>query len=540
MITFDIDAQKGRQFKELYEAGLPSTVYALLCETAAKHPSAPAWHFIDEGLERTWHDVLGLVDKTADAFHSIGIHQGSHVAIMTNNIEEFPLTWFALAKLGAVFVPVNNGYTSDEIAYALRTADSDYFILEAEFVGRYEASAQKAVSDKNVVVIGGDTSSMYTDWAELIGGAHPPCTAGNVSPDTLLNIQFTSGTTGFSKGCLLTHEYWLVLGVTSCTIFGQTMQRIYVGQSFYYMVSQRIFMNALLYGACLIVPRKAGAKRFMQDVIDYECDYCSMFEMVYKHALSLSNKENKLKLVTIFAFGPENQRDFQSKFNVLAQEFYGMTEIGGALYVPVDQIPNIDASGSCGVATPFRELMICDESGEPVAEGHIGELCVRGPGIMLGYYKNPAANEAVFRHGWFRTGDLFRRDEHGFYRIVGRTKDMVRRNGENIAAQEVESVIRALPEVKQVAVIPVPDDYCGEEVKAYIQLNDGVSREALPIERIVEHCRSGLARFKVPRYYEYKDNFELTDSLRVKKKALVEEKTDLRAGSFDLKESIWR
>jgi crotonobetaine/carnitine-CoA ligase len=217
-----------------------------------------------------------------------------------------------------------------------------------------------------------------------------------------------------------------------------------------------------------------------------------------------------------------------------------MTEVGLVLYMPAQDVMGMIGKGSCGVEAPFVRLMIADETGTPVKQGEPGELCVKGPAILKGYYKKPEANAESFRDGWFRTGDMFRQDENGFFYIVGRFKDMVRRSGENIACREVEAVLRSLPQVQDAAVVPVPDDFRGEEVKAYVTLSPGVTPEQLTPDRIAAHCEARLARFKVPRYYEYTDSFPRTESGRVQKKKLIAAKPDLRAGAYDRQDKVWR
>lgn len=535
------EARRAASLDALYALGLPQSVYDLLNWTAARHGDQMAWTFIDDGIARTWAEVLTHVDRVAGALHGAGVREGSHVAIMTSNIEAFPLCWMALAKLGATIAPINTAYTEREVNHALRLSNSQFLVIEDAFLPILEKIPQTPVPAENTLVVGEPGSSKpYKQWDQLVAGSADAGPRSAIGPDTLLNIQFTSGTTGFAKGCMLTHEYWLALGVASCALFEETMSRIYMGQSFYYMVSQRLLINAMLMGAHLIIPRRPGSKRFMPDVIAHECDYCSMFEMAYKQGLAVQDKANQLKLVTIFGFSQSAASHFEQLFDTQVQEFYGMTEIGGALYMPRDVRPTHYPTGSCGVPAAFRQVAICDADGQAVPDGKVGELCVRGPGLMLGYYQDPEATSAVFRDGWFRTGDLFVKEHDGHYRIVGRSKDMVRRNGENIPAQELEAVIRALPQVSQVAVVPVPDDYCGEEVKVYVQLSDGVTPEQLPVTRILEHARASMAPFKVPRYYAYVDRFELTDSLRVRKKALTEGVADLRLNAYDAKDQCWR
>ena len=194
-----------------------------------------------------------------------------------------------------------------------------------------------------------------------------------------------------------------------------------------------------------------------------------------------------------------------------------------------------------GVPTAFREAMIADPEGRPVPHGEEGELCVRGRGITLGYWNKPEATAAAFHEGgWFRTGDLGRRDADGWFWYLGRLKDMVRRSGENISAVEVEGVLRAVPGVLEAAVLPVPDDTRGEEVKAYLRLEPGEPGGDALIERVLAHCEGNLARFKIPRYLACVEDFPRTPSLKIKKSALIAAATDLRDGAYDRVEARWR
>lgn len=520
---------------------LPESIYDQLIETAAAHGDKPAWHFIDSGQRKTWREVLDSVDHVAAALDALGVKQGTHVAVMTWNCEEFALTWLALARQQAVIVPVNATYTAREIDYVLETSDAAYLVIDAEFLPRLEELQTPRVERRNVVVVNADAPEGSHAWTTLLDnakGLHAPDVARH--RDNLVNLQYTSGTTGFSKACMLTHDYWLVLAHTSTQFFGTPLSRFYVGSSLFYMVGQRILLNAMVSGGCAYLPRKSGAKRFMRDVAAYECDYCALFDMVYKQPPSPDDVRNSLKIATIFAFSPAHHLDFERRFDVRGQEYYGMTEIGGAAYMPAGELERMSGSGSCGIAAPFRELKVADETGQAVAPGVCGELMVRGRGLFKGYYRHPDATNDAYLDGWFRTGDIARQDEAGYVYIIGRMKDMVRRNGENISAREVESVLRSMPEILDAAVIAVPDPYREEEVKAYIQLAPGLAPDAVTPQNIVDYCRPLLAAFKLPRYVEYRESLPLTDSQRVQKKVLRTEKPDLRVGAYDLKEQCWR
>lgn len=527
--------------ERLYKTRLPESVYEVLRTTVRKNSDKPAWYFIDDGIGRTWKEVLGLVDRAADALYSIGVGMGSHVAVMAWNIEEFPVTWLALAKLGATMVPVNARYTAREVSYVLDTSKATHLIVEEHLLPVVQDADRHNVPDANIVVIGNAAGSFRT-WREIHEQAKEHAPTAPFDPDRVLNLQYTSGTTGFSKACMLSHRYWIILGLTSVEMFAAKIERFYASLSFFYMVPQRILMNTMFAGGCIVFPRKPSARRFMLDVAKYDCEYCLPFISIAKEPARPEDSAHRMKIGSsgLGTLATGEQSAFQNRFNFLIQNFYGMTEIGGATMVPAHRVAQMTDTGTIGRTMPFREVGIFDEDGRRARQGEMGEICVKGPGLLQGYFGNPEATAASFRDEWFRTGDLGRQDSDGYFYLVGRLKDMVRRGGENIAAREVETVIRMIPEVLEVAIVPVPDDHTGEEVKAYVQLRDGESPETVTTGSIIDHCRKNLAPFKVPRYVEYVPEFPLTDSNRVQKRKLIEAKPDLRMGSYDrLLEKWW-
>ena len=228
----------------------------------------------------------------------------------------------------------------------------------------------------------------------------------------------------------------------------------------------------------------------------------------------------------------------EERFDLIAREAYGMTELGSAMFMPIEATDMV-GSGSCGIPSPFRECAVFDDAGRRLPVGEVGELWVRGPGIMLGYYKKSDATTEVFRDDWFRTGDLFRVDERGYFYIVGRKKDMIRRSSENIAAREVESVLNSLPAVAESAVVPVPDALRGEEIKSYIVLNDGRRPTAETIEGIISACAKQLAPFKVPRYFAFPQSLPKTASLKVAKQRLIEQAVSSDEPTYDRVAARW-
>jgi len=193
------------------------------------------------------------------------------------------------------------------------------------------------------------------------------------------------------------------------------------------------------------------------------------------------------------------------------------------------------------VPDPEVELRVVDDSGNDVAAGEQGECLVRAPDMFRGYFNRPDATAEALRDGWYHTGDLVRRDARGFVYFLGRKKDIIRRGGQNVAAAEVETVLRLIPEVKDAAALPVPDEIHGEEIKIYLQLVDGATEADLPPEAVIAHCAERLSAFKVPRYIEYRrGDFPRTPSMRVQKQDLKAEKPDLREGAWDREAAMGR
>lgn len=306
-------------------------------------------------------------------------------------------------------------------------------------------------------------------------------------------------------------------------------------------VLQRMLVNAAFAGGTLFAPSHPSARATMADVRRLGCENMAVFEAVYKQPPTPEDGNNALRIANIFGLTREHQADFQQRFGVLAQEFYGMTETGHITYMPAHEIAPRTGSGSCGVVAPWREVSLRDADWREVGAGVEGLLWTRGPGLLHGYWNKPEANAESFRDGWFCTGDVARVDADGYYTIVGRTKDMIRRNGENIAAREIEALMRLLPGVRDAAVLGVPDPYCQEEVKLYLELQPGLTAADLPVEHLLAHAASGLAPFKVPRHIAYRDALPRTrETDRVEKKLLRAESEDLRIGAYDRRDGIWR
>ena len=517
---------------------LPANLGTLLDEAAERHPDRLAWRFIESGVDVTYAELRDYTARAASCFQQLGIGHGTHVAVMCPNSLAYCGGWLGLARLGAVVVSVNTRYTSRELYYVLDDAEVEVLLIDEGLLCIFEQIEEKPdrLGPERVLVIDGDAGewNQRVDAAPLCQALEPPA-----GLDDIVNIQYTSGTTGFPKGCMLTHRFWMLSSKLLAGTFEFPLQRVIYNQNFFYMDGPFLACLCLFAGATCHFVSRPSVTKFLDWVRQYDIEYCFYFEALYKIPEREDDADNPLKCIHLFGFNKTNHADLERRFDVVAREAYGMTECGGGCAMPWDATHMV-GSGSCGLPAQCREAMIVDDQHQPVEPGEVGELLLRGPGMMLGYYRKPEANAEAFYREWLCTGDLFRQDENGYFYIVGRKKDMVRRNAENIACREVEAVLRELEAVKEAAVVAVPDERVGEEVKAYIQLQQGYTEDAAPPRMILAHCAERLAVFKVPRYIEYRKDFPMTDSARVEKNKVKAESPDLRLNSYDRVDEVWR
>ncbi|MCZ0997534.1 class I adenylate-forming enzyme family protein [Streptomyces mirabilis] len=476
----------------------------------------------------TWAELRERISRVRTGLEHLGVVPGEKVGIMLRNQVEFPLTWLAIIEAGAVAVPMNPKYTPREIDFVLGDADARWLVAADDVVtGALTDDGIGPVPSERIIVVGEPVPGLH-DFAAL-ASREPTQRTHRAAPDEVVNIQFTSGTTGLPKGCLLTHTYWIQIGVYGSAL--GDAQRILADHPFYYMQNQAYLMMALAGGGGLYVTAGLSRRKFMNWLVDHRIDMAWIDEGMLDFPESEADRQLALKKAPVSALPPSLHEPLERRFGLRAREVYASTEVGNGTYVPYERTGTV-GTGSMGWCFPQRESKVIDQSGGEVAPGRSGELCLRGSGMMLGYHNRPEANAELFLPGgWFRTGDIVRKDADGQHYYEGRLRDVIRRSGENIAAAEVELQIMALPEVDEVGVIPVPDPQRDEEVKAIVVLKPGASLTAQEIEA---WCLQGLARFKVPRYIEFRDSLPYTASGKIAKAELraephSERVVDLRA-----------
>lgn len=531
-----------RRLDALESAYETITIGQLVSMRARTHGPTIAVDVFERGQRATYSEMDRWSNKYAHALRAFGVGKGDRIGVMLPNRIEFPIAWFAIAKLGAVLVPINMRYTPREIEYVLKDTGAKFAIIDETAWPVFSAMDPwpPTLAKERVVVVGQSPQSTATTLDAVLEGADESSVDEDVAPDDLVNIQYTSGTTGFPKGCMVTHDYWSVGSYTKTLTDLQPYKRYLSWGPFSYAESPGLLLKSYRQGGTMYIASQLSSTRFLDWLKTYHIEWCWLPELIARQALDLDDLSPSLKQVGHHGgWNPETIRHFRERFGVRGQAAYGMNEIAWGTLMPAD-IEEMDDSASNGLRSPFRQLRLVNDDGSPTPVGEVGELWVKGRSIFKGYWNNPEANAASFEGEWFKTGDLLRCDEFGFYWLVGRKKDVIRRSSENIAAREVEAVIREIPEIADVAAVPVKDIRRGEEVKIYIELKAGVTQDDLLVRRILEHARARLAVFKVPRYIEFTPALPRTAaSNKVVKRELMAV-SDPISGAYDAEEKRWR
>jgi long-chain acyl-CoA synthetase len=498
-------------------AELPESIGAFVTQCAQKFGDATAVNWFEIGETLSYNELDRRSNRIAANLLAKGYRKGAHIAVMLPNSPAFLLVWFAIAKIGGVMIPVNTAYGGGELDFLLNQSDAQAIVIHETYLTALSAMQRRPelLSDNHTHIVGlnGDLAGLE-EGPELMA-FHP---GYEIFRGDLANLQYTSGTTGFPKGCMLTHDYWILLSHVGAENFNRRrINRFLFWAPFFYMDGQWLILGAIKTGGTAFLPSKMSLTRFLGWIHETGAQYCVLPEPILKAIPpEARDKDIPLKYVNAFGWRPSARLEAETRFNLIARDGFGMTEVGAAILCPDGAGDKLEAN-ICGLAGPFRQTRVVDEDGNECAPGKVGELQIRGRSIMLGYYKNPQANAESFDGDWFRTGDLFLKDTDGYHRIVGRLKEMIKRAGENISASEVEAALREASEVAEAAAIAVPDPIRREEVLVLIKLSKGTNRINFPPDAVSSHAASRLANFKQPRYLCYVDEFPRTPTNKIAK-----------------------
>ncbi|MEA5358872.1 ATP-dependent acyl-CoA ligase [Amycolatopsis sp., V23-08] len=501
------------------------TLAQLVTRAAELWPQRTAWIFDETGERFTFAQVDAETSRIAAALTERGIGPGDRVAVMLRNQPAFPLIWLGLAKIGALLVPVNTNYREFDGAHVLRHSGAKLVVAAAEFT-----ELLNRISLAEVIT----PDALRTALSRESAAAFTPV------PETPVNIQYTSGTTGAPKGCVLPNRYWTTLAVSLATDFPAVGEDdvVLTAQPFHYIDPQWNVALGLAGGATLVVLDRFHPSTFWAKVREHGVTwfYCLglMPTLLLRQEPSDADRDHRVRAICASAIPHDLHAELERRWGVPWFEAFGMTETGSDIRVGAADHDETVGTGCIGRPSRDREVMIAGDDGKPLPRGETGQLLIRGIGLMHGYHDDPDATAKAFKNGWFCTGDLARMDDAGRVYYVGRTKDMIRRSGENVSADEVERALLLHPAVRLAAVIAVPDELRGEEIKAYV-VCDGERPEPAALAAF---CAGKLAYFKVPRFWAFADELPLTPSERVAKGEL-RKVADLRAGAWDTKAEAW-
>ena len=526
------------------------TIGDMFDETVAKYPSNPALISCQQQIRLTYRDLQTQVNQCAKGLMQLGIQKGHRVGIWSPNRAEWCITQFATAKLGAILVNLNPAYRLHELEYALTQSQCSTIIISPAFKtsnytemvytlapelkdcqpGMLKAAKLPALT--TVIRLGSEQVSGMFNWDELMA------MGDNVSDETLsqcqreqefddpINIQYTSGTTGFPKGATLSHHNILNNGYFVARLQNLTAaDRMCIPVPLYHCFGMVMGnLGCITHGATMVYPSEGFEPlTVLQTVQEEKCTSLygvpTMFIAELDHPDFAKFDLSSLR-TGVMAGSPcptEVMKKVISLMNMKEVEIcYGMTETS-----PVSTQTRIDSPfdkrvSTVGVIQPHLEVKIVNPAtGQIVPIGETGELCTRGYSVMLGYWNNPEATAtAIDRARWMHTGDLATMDAEGYVNIVGRIKDMIIRGGENVYPREIEEFLYTHPKISDVQVIGIPDVRYGEEIMAWVKLKSG---ETLTVEEVREYCQGQIAHYKVPRYIKFVDAFPMTVTGKIQK-----------------------
>ncbi len=550
-----------RPWLKHYDPGVPADIthepfplFQMLEDAAAKHPDRVCTVFFNR--ERTYREINGLANEFAAFLKGLGVGKGDRVALLLPNVPQFIYAYYGALKLGAIVVPCNPMYVERELAFQLKDSGARTIVTLDMFYPTVRAVREEAglehiivttVAEElsgvlkllfplrmrlqgNAVKVPREEGVYFT--SEVLKGIDPGPPEVEIDPlEDLALLQYTGGTTGTPKGAMLTH--WnLAVNTIQSTLWMIADQpdgheRMLAVLPFFHVYGMTVVLNLGLYvAATVILLPRFEIEQVIATIQRHKPTLFpgapTMYVGIINHPKARNYDLSSIK-ACISGSAPlpvEVQRRFEELTRGKLVEGYGLTEASPVTHC--NPIYGKRVEGSIGLAFPSTYAKIVDlETGEKeLPPGEIGELAVKGPQVMKGYWNRPEETEAVLRGEWLLTGDIAKMDEEGWVYILDRKKDMIIAGGFNIYPREVEEVLYTHPKVQEAAVVGVPDEYRGETVKAYVVLKEG---ETATAEEIISYCREHLARYKVPRLVEFRDELPKTFVGKVLRRVLAEE-----------------
>jgi long-chain acyl-CoA synthetase len=459
--------------------------------------------------QRTWSESAARIARAAAGLRKLGVADADRVGILALNSDRYFEAYYAIPWAGAIMLPLNTRLTSADLEYMLNDAEASVLCLDEAFVHLLPGLRQRCPQLKHVVYLGDDRAAGegLLEWENLVANSEPMADAGRNGQD-IAGIFYTGGSTGRPKGVMLSHGNLVSNAVNAIYMIGYDASSIFLHAAPMCHLTDGMSTVAITMaaGTHTFIP-KFDAQQVLQQIAEHKVTNVTLVPTMIAMLLEVPGIE-KMPLDSLrqFMFGSAPMPDATLKRAVeiwpgmLFLHGWGMTELSpiGTMLPMSMRKPAIagDRLRSCGQPMPNLELLVVDAEGREVPRGSTGEIVVRGPTVMQGYWNKPAETAAAIRDGWFHTGDAALMDEDGYVYIVDRLKDMIISGGENIYSTEVENALSLMPGVAEAAVIGIPDDKWGERVHAIVVPREGVS---LTPEAVQAWAREKVAGYKVPR-----------------------------------------
>ncbi|MCC7347455.1 MAG: AMP-binding protein [Variibacter sp.] len=502
------------------------TLPRLVEDRAASLPDAPL--LISGGDIWSGADLNREANRVARTLVRNGLQPGGRCAVMMTTSPAYIATWIGIAKAGGVEVPLNTAYRGDILRHVLTTAQVTIIVADAAFLPVIAEILPNCPTVQRCVLRGGAPAdrarvpipcvdfdaSLVQDGSNLgvpVHFADPAC------------IMFTSGTTGLSKGAVISHHQEVSFGATFREIVGMQADDVpYNYLPFFHIAGKFVFMGALLAGARMLLRERFSLSDFWPDVHRHGCTMCvsvgGVCNMLYGLPERPDDAKNPLRILYAVPIPHEIKPRFEHRFGVTLVEGYGSTESNIVSWTPPEGAPH----GSCGRTSPWYDVSVVDEHDRELPAGQAGEIVVRGRGpslLMQGYFGMPDKTLEVFRNQWFHTGDRGRFDDQGWLYFIDRIKDAIRRHGENISSYEVEQTVLRHPAVAEAAAVGIASELLEEDLKLVVVRR---SQAALTELELLRWCVEQMPYFMVPRYIEFRTELPRTPTQKIRKVELRE------------------
>jgi long-chain acyl-CoA synthetase len=476
--------------------------------------------------EYSFKDLDSMSNKFAHALLEKGLTKGDRVCIFMQNSPEFVVSHFGIIKAGCITVPLNVMYRKRELVHMVNDSGATVMVTSEGNLPYVLEVRNDLKSLREIIVTSSNVPEGCLSFYRLLeNGVDKPTDVRNADDDVAV-ICYTSGTTGSAKGAMITHSNFISNISTLSQLWELTdRDKLMMALPMFHVHGLGIAVHGMVYcGYTMVLLERFDAKKVMEGIEKYKCTVFMGVPTMYIKLLELDDCKYDLSSMRLWTVGSapmpvDAMEKFKERYGFELLERYGMTET--AVVIASNPLKGKRKPGSVGLPIPGVEVKIVDDEDNPLPVNEVGEIVVRGPNVMKGYWNRPQETEEAFRNGWFHTGDLGKIDEEGYLHIVGRKKEMIISGGFKVFPREVEEVLHTHPKVKEVAVVGIPDPVRGESVKAYIVLKDGTTATEKELD---EYCRNNLAAFKVPRIYEFVSSIPRTPSGKILNRLLSQAK----------------